>query len=101
MAHYAMISEGSIIEVLYNQEEIPVWPNTSTGHTVIAVECDSNVTRDWCYTSETGEFYNPEDVVTEEVQSKIQYDPQIAMMESQAIIYEEILSLKSMLGGIE
>ena len=61
MKNYAMICEGDLIEVLYNQKEIPKWPPNSLGVEVIAIECEPKVTRDWKYNFETKEFYDPQE----------------------------------------
>ena len=57
MKNYAMITNGQIIDVLYDQEEKPEWPPTNSGFPVEAIECSEEVTVDWNYNPETGEIY--------------------------------------------
>ena len=66
MATYAMICNNRVIEVLYDQEMVPVWPPTRDGSPVTAVECSEEATRDWEYKPETGEVYEPIPVEPEE-----------------------------------
>lgn len=59
MTNYAMICNGRIIDVVYECEKAPNWPPDSVGNPVIAIECSSEVTRDWNYNQETGEITEP------------------------------------------
>ena len=66
MATYAMICNGRVIEVLYNQEVAPVWPPDVLGNPVTSVECSAYADRDWIYNPETGDVSEPIPVGPEE-----------------------------------
>lgn len=66
MKTYAMICENRIIEVLYEQEDVPNWPPDPAGNPVSAIVCPDEATRDWAYNPETGEVYEPIYVLPEE-----------------------------------
>lgn len=58
---YAMICNGRVIEILYDQEVAPVWPPDMMGNPVTALECPEEATRDWAYDAETCTVYEPQD----------------------------------------
>ena len=61
MATYAMVLSNRVIEVLFNQGEVPYFPPDPSGFEVIAVPCDDTIERGMNYNPETGEFAEPYD----------------------------------------
>lgn len=91
MATYAMICDDRVIEVLYNQELVPIWPPDPMGNPVTAVECSNEATRNWAYNPETGEVYKPEKseyIEPEPTQLDTIEETQLTIMEALADQYE-------------
>ena len=57
---YAMILRDSVVDILYEKEEIPVWPPGSDGSVVTALPCDDTVMVGMSYDWDTNRFYEPE-----------------------------------------
>ena len=55
MKHYAMILLNEIVDV-FDSEAVPIYPPDPQGNPVIAVECDSEITINDIYHSETNTF---------------------------------------------
>lgn len=94
---YAMILDNVVIDVLHNIAYEPQYPPTQTGLTITAVECEETVRVNMLYVN--GVFIDP---VQPETESSPQYRPtkgELAIMETQATIYEELNA--SMLASAE
>lgn len=94
---YAMVIGDTVIDIVVDDEKIPMWPSDPDGNEVVAVECDSAVFIGMLYVD--GKFIEPAQPETE---LSPQYTPtkgELAIMETQATIYEELNA--SMLASAE
>ncbi|AMJ40392.1 hypothetical protein [Anaerotignum propionicum] len=84
---YAMIMSESVIDVL-TSEAAPQWPPSPEGFKVTAVECDSSVYIGMLYIN--GEFHEQDIPQPKPVQPYRPTTVELAIMETQATIYEEL-----------
>lgn len=85
---YAMVLESTVIDVLSNRAAVPHWPPSPNGEEVTAVECDDSIYIGMLFID--GEFREPEMPKLEPVQPYGPTTSELAIMETQATIYEEM-----------
>ncbi|WP_312059655.1 hypothetical protein [Anaerotignum sp.] len=94
---YAMIIGNTVIDVVVDDEKMPIWPPDPDGNEVVAVECDSAVFIGMLYVD--GKFIQPVQLEPEPMPKYIPTKGELAIMETQATIYEELNA--SMLASAE